>query len=71
MNTPSVPENNWTWRFHTQSLHPDLAIQLRHITEECDRDAYIPDEILVEEAPAPPQVLSGQTGEQQGTAPAA
>ena len=71
MNTPGAPENNWTWRYHTEALHPDLSSQLRNITEECDRDAYVPDEVLQESMPAPPEALSDQTGEQQGTAPAA
>ncbi len=48
MNTPGAPENNWTWRFHTEALHPDLATQLRHITEECDRDAYVPEEAFTD-----------------------
>jgi 4-alpha-glucanotransferase len=73
MNTPGAPENNWTWRYHPEALHPDLSTQLRHITEECDRDAYVPESAL-EEVPAtppPPEALSDQSGEQQGTEPEA
>ncbi len=69
MNTPGAPENNWTWRYQPDALHPDIALQLRHITEECDRDAYVPEQELPEAAPMPPQALADQTGEQQGTAP--
>ena len=71
MNTPGAPENNWAWRFQTNALHPDFATQLRHITEECDRDAYVPDEPEVEASPAPPEALSDQSGEQQGSQPEA
>ncbi len=53
MNTPGAPENNWTWRFQTGALHPDLSIQLRHITEACDRDAYVPEEALADASPDP------------------
>jgi 4-alpha-glucanotransferase len=66
MNTPGAPENNWTWRYNVDALHPDLSSQLRHITEECDRDAYVPEEALAD-APAPPEALHDQSGEQQGT----
>jgi 4-alpha-glucanotransferase len=70
MNTPGVPEANWTWRYLPEQLHPDISLQLRAITEECDRDAYIPEEILEEvDAPPPPEALHDQTGEQQGTEP--
>ncbi len=68
MNTPGAPENNWTWRYHTDALHPDLSLQLRHITEECDRDAYVPEEAL-DEMPAPPEALHDQSGDKQGSAP--
>ena len=69
MNTPGAPENNWTWRYHPDALHPDIGMQLRHITEECDRDAYIPESAAQEilSMPSPPEALSDQTGEQQGT----
>ena len=70
MNTPGAPENNWTWRYQPDALHPDLATQLRHITEECDRDAYVPDEVLADAQPAPPEALSDQSGDRQGTSPA-
>jgi 4-alpha-glucanotransferase len=69
MNTPGAPENNWTWRYSTDALHPDLATQLRHITEECDRDAYVPEGVVAESAAQPPEALADQSGELQGTTP--
>ena len=66
MNTPGVPERNWTWRYEMNALHPDFATQLRHITEECDRDAYVPEEEIAAAA-LPTEALANQTGEQQGT----
>lgn len=70
MNTPGAPENNWAWRYHPDMLHPDLSSQLCHITEQCDRDAYVPEEILADvDTPMPPEALHDQTGEQQGTEP--
>ena len=60
MNTPSVPENNWTWRYAPVQLHPDIALQLRHITEQCDRDAYVPEQVEIESAPKPAQALESQ-----------
>ncbi|WP_047487563.1 4-alpha-glucanotransferase [Terriglobus sp. TAA 43] len=70
MNTPGIPEANWTWRYLPEQLHPDISLQLRHITEECDRDAYIPEEVLENvDAPPPPEALHDQSGEQQGTQP--
>jgi 4-alpha-glucanotransferase len=70
MNTPGSPQDNWTWRYLPEQLHPDISLQLRYITEECDRDAYIPEEVLeeVDTAP-PPEALHDQSGEHQGTQP--
>jgi 4-alpha-glucanotransferase len=67
MNTPGAPENNWTWRYGRDALHPDFATQLRFITEECDRDAYVPEVEDSEAPPNPTEALSDQTGEHQGT----
>jgi 4-alpha-glucanotransferase len=69
MNTPGIPEKNWTWRYHSNALHPDFATKLRYITEECDRDAYVPETAISGAPPNPPEALSDQTGEQQGTQP--
>jgi len=38
MNTPSEMSGNWTWRYASDALHPDLATQLAAITEMTDRD---------------------------------
>ena len=40
MNTPAAGAGNWTWRFRLDALHPDLALQLAHLMEVCDRDGY-------------------------------
>ncbi len=61
MNTPGAPENNWTWRFRPDALHPDLALQLRHITEECDRDGYVPEEVMTDVAPASTDTMPEQS----------
>lgn len=63
MNTPSVPEDNWTWRMRPDALHPDIAMQLRHITEQCDRDAYVVEEIEVATSPMPTEAMEGQDTE--------
>ena len=63
MNTPSVPENNWTWRYRPEWLHPDIAAQLRHITEQCDRDAYVPEPIEEALAPRPAEAMEAQEAE--------
>ncbi|WP_419806387.1 4-alpha-glucanotransferase [Terriglobus sp.] len=60
MNTPSVPEDNWTWRYAPEALHEDIALQLRHITEQCDRDSYVPEEMEVEAAPKPAEAMESQ-----------
>ncbi len=61
MNTPGAPENNWTWRYTRGALHVDFATQLRHITEECDRDAYVPEEALADVLPSRPQASLHET----------
>ncbi len=63
MNTPSVPENNWTWRYSPTALHPDIALQLRHLTEQCDRDSYLPEPIEQALVPPPPQAMESQPAE--------
>ncbi len=40
MNTPSLPEGNWSWRYHRDALHPDFAAQMAAIMEMTDRDGY-------------------------------
>lgn len=59
MNTPSVPQDNWTWRYRTDALHPDLSNQMKYITEECDRDAFVPENTAAPVLPAPTQALEG------------
>ena len=71
MNTPSVPENNWTWRYSPDALHGDIALQLRHITEQCDRDSYVPEDIEMEAAPRPAEAMEGQETEANAVGSAA
>ena len=40
MNRPAAAVGNWTWRFHLDALHPDLATQLAAVMEMTDRDGY-------------------------------
>jgi 4-alpha-glucanotransferase len=40
MNTPSAPDGNWTWRFSTDALHSDYAVQLAALMEMTDRDGF-------------------------------
>ncbi len=69
MNTPSVPENNWAWRFAPEALHPDIALQLRHITEQTDRDAYVPDEVEAQVVPRPSEAMESQEPAANSPAP--
>jgi 4-alpha-glucanotransferase len=39
MNIPSKPAGNWTWRFQSEVLTPDLAEKLALLTEVTDREA--------------------------------
>jgi 4-alpha-glucanotransferase len=41
MNTPAAGAGNWTWRYHSQALHPDFAVQLAALMEMTDRDGYV------------------------------
>jgi 4-alpha-glucanotransferase len=41
MNTPSAGEGNWTWRYHSDALHPDFATQLAALAEMTDRDGVV------------------------------
>ncbi|HTH52507.1 MAG TPA: 4-alpha-glucanotransferase [Edaphobacter sp.] len=41
MNTPSASTGNWTWRYGSDALHPDFAIQMAELMEMTDRDGYI------------------------------
>lgn len=40
MNTPAAGAGNWTWRYGSDALHPDFAIQLAALMEMTDRDGY-------------------------------
>lgn len=42
MNTPSASTGNWAWRYVSNALHPDFAIQLAKLSEMTDRDGYVP-----------------------------
>ncbi len=42
MNTPSAPAGNWTWRYHSEALHPDFSTKLASLMEMTDRDGYVP-----------------------------
>jgi 4-alpha-glucanotransferase len=41
MNTPSTPENNWTWRMAPDALTSQLAQGLAHLAELTDRDGWV------------------------------
>ena len=41
MNTPSVPENNWTWRMPPGALTADQARGLAQLAELTDRDGWV------------------------------
>ena len=40
MNTPSLPQGNWSWRYSQGALHPDFAAKMAAIMEMTDRDGY-------------------------------
>ena len=40
MNTPSAAAGNWSWRYHSDALHPDFTVQLAALMEITDRDGY-------------------------------
>lgn len=46
MNTPSKPEDNWTWRFGMNDLQPWMAQQLADLAEQTDRDGYVPPSVI-------------------------
>jgi 4-alpha-glucanotransferase len=41
MNTPSTPENNWTWRMAPDALTSQLAQGLAQLAELTDRDGWV------------------------------
>jgi 4-alpha-glucanotransferase len=41
MNTPSTPENNWTWRMAPDALTGQLAQGLAQLAELTDRDGWV------------------------------
>jgi 4-alpha-glucanotransferase len=41
MNTPAIPENNWTWRMAPDALSSQLADGLARLTELTDRDGWV------------------------------
>lgn len=42
MNTPAMPDGNWSWRYAPEQLHPDLSTKLAAIMAMTDRDGYVP-----------------------------
>ncbi|RZU39195.1 4-alpha-glucanotransferase [Edaphobacter modestus] len=42
MNIPSASNGNWSWRYQSDALHPDFAVQLADLMEMTDRDGYVP-----------------------------
>ena len=42
MNTPALPDGNWSWRYAPEQLHPDLSAQLAALMEMTDRDGHGP-----------------------------
>jgi 4-alpha-glucanotransferase len=41
MNTPSTPENNWTWRMAPEALSGGQAHGLAQLAEMTDRDGWV------------------------------
>jgi 4-alpha-glucanotransferase len=41
MNTPAAGAGNWTWRYSTEALRPEIAQELAHLMEMTDRDGYV------------------------------
>jgi 4-alpha-glucanotransferase len=41
MNTPSLPDGNWSWRYEPDALHPDFSRQLAVLMEMTDRDGWV------------------------------
>jgi 4-alpha-glucanotransferase len=41
MNTPAIPENNWTWRMAPDALKGDQAYGLAQLAELTDRDGWV------------------------------
>ncbi len=68
MNTPAVPENNWAWRYAPDALHPDFATQLRAITEQTDRDGYVPEPEEEIASPKPVEALEAAAAAEQAAA---
>ncbi|QMV20196.1 4-alpha-glucanotransferase [Granulicella sp. 5B5] len=42
MNTPALPDGNWSWRYAPEQLHPDLSEKLAAVMAMTDRDGYVP-----------------------------
>jgi len=41
MNTPAMPENNWTWRMAPDALTSQQAFGLAQLAELTDRDGWV------------------------------
>jgi len=48
MNTPAASYGNWAWRYHSDALHLDFAVQLAALMEMTDRDGYVPPQPVVD-----------------------
>lgn len=48
MNTPAASYGNWAWRYHSDALHLDFAVQLAALMEMTDRDGYVPPQSVVD-----------------------
>ncbi len=46
MNTPALPDGNWSWRYEPDALHPDFVRQLAALMEMTDRDGWVDPETL-------------------------
>ena len=42
MNTPAAGHGNWTWRYSSNQLRPEIAATLARLMEMTDRDGYVP-----------------------------
>ncbi|HTC74483.1 MAG TPA: hypothetical protein VK684_02825, partial [Edaphobacter sp.] len=69
MNTPAATYGNWTWRYHSNALHPDFATQLATLMEMTDRDGYVPP--AEDEEPQPALEAGKGAGESQKRAQSA
>ena len=41
MNTPAAGNGNWTWRYSSDALRPEIADNLAKLMDITDRDGYV------------------------------